>query len=418
LRTGAPAPTSLPARMLKLTRFDRYIARRIIVPLVGTVAVAAMLLVLDRMLRLFDFVVREGGPVWVVWRLLGNLLPEYLGLGVPIGLLLGILLAFRKLAINSELDALRAAGISYDRMLRVPYMFAALMAFINLLIVGYIQPVARYSYEQLRYELRSGALGASVKVGEFAQLGPRTTLRVERAEDNGRELYGIFVRAEPKSGGAITITAARGAFLATDDPDTIQLRLREGSLVQENPRYSAPRVLTFQEHSLPISLPKMEGFRARGQRELELTLPELVRTGGDRATPAAFRVETIAATQRRIIQVVVMAVLPLLAVALAVPPKRSSSGLGIMLGIVMLVGFHKVSEYTERVGGAGRLDPVWGQWVPFLLFCALCVWMYRTLAYKPGGQPLGAVERWLERAQKRAAALIPRPAPADAPVAA
>ena len=68
-------------------------------PLLGTLVLAAMLLVLDKMLRLFDFVVNAGGPVSVVWRMLANLLPEYFSLGIPIGLMLGILLAFRKLAL-------------------------------------------------------------------------------------------------------------------------------------------------------------------------------------------------------------------------------------------------------------------------------------------------------------------------------
>ena len=82
-------------------------------PLFGDPGLAAMLLVLDKMLRLFDFVVSEGGPVSVVWRMLANSIPEYLSLGIPIGLLLGILLAFRRLALSSELDSLRAVGLSY-----------------------------------------------------------------------------------------------------------------------------------------------------------------------------------------------------------------------------------------------------------------------------------------------------------------
>ena len=94
-----------------LTRVDRYLARLIALPLLSTLTIAAMLLLLDRMLRLFDFVMNEGGPVSVVWRMLGNLLPEYLSLGIPIGVMLGILLAFRGLAASSELDALRAVGI-------------------------------------------------------------------------------------------------------------------------------------------------------------------------------------------------------------------------------------------------------------------------------------------------------------------
>ena len=137
-----------------------------------------MLLVLDRMLRLFDFVATEGGPVTVVWKMLANLLPEYLGLGIPIGLLLGVLLAFRKLATSSELDVFRAVGLGYGRLLRVPFMYAIGLAIVNLMIVGFVQPYARYAYEGLRFELRSGALGASIKVGEFTKLGSRMTMRI------------------------------------------------------------------------------------------------------------------------------------------------------------------------------------------------------------------------------------------------
>jgi lipopolysaccharide export system permease protein len=154
---------------------DRYMARLIAVPLISTLLISAMLLVLDRMLRLFDFVATEGGPVSVVWRMLANLLPEYLGLGIPIGLMLGCLLAFRRLATSSELDVLRAVGISYTRLLYVPFLYAIALAILNLVIVGYVQPRARYNYEQLRFELRSGALGASIKVGEFTSFGTQMT---------------------------------------------------------------------------------------------------------------------------------------------------------------------------------------------------------------------------------------------------
>ena len=63
--------------MKLLTANDLYIARRIAIPLITTLVIAAMLLMLDQMLRLFDFVATEGGPVTVVFRLLANLMPEY-----------------------------------------------------------------------------------------------------------------------------------------------------------------------------------------------------------------------------------------------------------------------------------------------------------------------------------------------------
>jgi lipopolysaccharide export system permease protein len=380
---------------LKLfTRVDRYLARLIFVPLVATLTLAAMLLILDKMLRLFDFVVSEGGPVDVVWKMLANLIPEYLALGIPIGLLLGVLLAFRRLALSSELDTLRAVGLGYGRLLRVPYIYAVVLMGLNLAIVGFLQPVARYAYEELRFDLRSGALGASIRVGEFTNLGKRMTLRVEKSENQGRLLHGVFVRAETKDGRTLAVTADHGTFLATDDPDVILLRLSNGRLVHNAPSYRAPRVLSFHIHDLPIDLPAIASFRRRGGDDNdELTLPELVRIGGSDAVAAERQFAARANFHYRLVEIVMMLLMPLLAVALAVPPKRSTSGLGIFLSIVMVVTYHKVNQYGEQMGAQGRIDPLIALWAPFLIFAALIVWMYWTLAHRPGGQPIGALER-------------------------
>lgn len=379
--------------MNPLTTIDRYLARLIFVPLLATLVLAAMLLLLEKMLRLFDFVVSEGGPVSVVWRMLANLIPEYLGLGIPLGLLLGILLAFRKLALSSELDVLRGVGMSYGRLLRVPYVFAAALMAMNIAIVGFIQPYAEFAYEELRYELRSGALGASIRVGEFARFGERMTLRVERSENEGTDLYGVFVRVEDRDGSTLAVTAERGTFLATDDPDTVLFRLRNGRLVHDDPDYRTPRVLSFVSHDLPIDLPAVEGFRRRGDITSELTLPELARIGGSQRTPEDVRNASRAKFHFRIVEVVMMLLIPLLAVALAVPPKRSTSGLGIFLAIVFVVTYHKVNQYAEQMGALGRFDPLIALWTPFAIFAGLIVWMYWTLAHVPGGQPIGALER-------------------------
>lgn len=375
------------------TQIDRYQARLILVPLMATLALAAMLLLLEKMLRLFDFVVSEGGPVNVVWRMLANLIPEYLGLGIPIGLMLGILLAFRRLALSSELDALRSVGLGYGRLLLVPYLFTALLLAANLIIIGFVQPRAQYAYEGLRFELRSGALGASIKVGEFTSLGRGMTLRVERSENEGTDLHGVFLRTESRSGRTVAVTAERGSFLATDDPDTILFRLRNGRLVHDAPGYRTPRVLSFVQHDLPISLPSIEAFRRRGNSAEELNLAELIRVVSDRRTPEERRNATRANFHFRLVEVVMMLLLPLLAVALAVPPKRSTSGLGIFLSIVMVVTYHKVNQYAEQMAAQDRLDPVLALWTPFAVFAAIIMWMYWTLAHKPGGQPIGALER-------------------------
>ena len=391
-------------------------------PLLATLAIAASLLLLEKMLNLFDFVAAEGGPVSVVWRMLANLMPEYLSLGIPIGLLLGILLAFRRLATSSELDIFRAVGMSYFRLLRVPFMLAIALAAVNLAIVGFIQPSSRYLYEELRFELRSGAFGAKVRVGEFNNVGKNLTVRIDESRNNGNALSGLFVFAQSNSGQTIAVTAEQGQFLRTDDPDTILLRLEKGTLIHDAPSYVSPRVLSFTSHDIPIPLPKIENFRTRGGKDREYLITELIQIGLDAQKPELDRNRAWANFHFRLVEVAMMLLLPLLALALAIPPKRSTSALGVFLSIVMVVTYHKINEYAEGIGGMGIVHPFIALWLPFLLFAALILWMYHIIAHVPGGQPIGALEvfatksgKWVKRifrfGRKSRLATIGMPAP-------
>jgi len=391
-----------------LPSIDRYIFRLVIVPMLSVFAIAASLLVLDKMLRLFDFVAIEGGPVGVVFKMLIALVPEYASLAIPLGLLLGVLLAFRKLATSSELDVFRAVGLGYGRLLRVPFAITAVLMIVNVALVFFIQPVSRYYYEQMEYELRSGALGASIKVGEFTTLADRMALRIDGSEDDGRRLQGIFARVANDKNQVLSISAKEGAFLATsDNPDTIILRLTNGTIVQETGSQT-PRVLTFTRHDLPIDLPTVDQFRARGDAEREYILPELLRIGWNSSLPEGQRDASQASFNFRLVEVVMMALMPLLAVALGVPPKRSTSALGVFLSIVMVVAYHKVNQYGEDVAALGRVDPILALWGPFFLFAALIIWMYWRVAHVPGGQAIGALEIWFEKMTKRIGRLFRR----------
>ena len=397
--------------MKSLAAIDRYIFRLVLMPMLAVFLIAASLLVLDKMLKLFDFVATEGGPVSIVFRMLANLLPEYASLAIPLGLMLGILFAFRKLATSSELDVMRAVGLSYNRLLRVPYMITLVLAAVNLMIVGYLQPLSRYYYEQLQFELRSGALGASIKVGEFTTLQDKMALRIEQSEEDGRRLLGIFARFNSSRGQMLTISAREGRFLALkDQPDTIILRLTDGQIIQDQPGQT-PRVLSFTAHDLPIDLPAIEKFRQRGDKNAEYLLPELLSIGWSDRVSQEVRNQTRASLNYRMVEVVMMLLLPLLAVALAIPPKRSTSPLGMFVSIVLVVAYHKVNEYGQAVAALGRVSPALALWGPFVLFAALIVWMYWRVAFVPGGQAIGALERVATTLGKRLRSLVARRKP-------
>jgi lipopolysaccharide export system permease protein len=106
--------------------------------------------------------------------------------------------------------------------------------------------------------------------------------------------------------------------------------------------------------------------------------------------------------------VVMMFLLPLLAVALAIPPKRSTSALGVFVSIILVVAYHKVNQYGQSIAELGRIDPFVALWGPFVVFAALILWMFYRVAYVPGGQAIGALEAAYAKVGKRVKKLLKR----------
>ena len=372
------------------TRIDRYILNQVSAPLLTTLGLAALLLILEKMLRLFDFVVNQGGPANVVFKMLANMAPHYLGLALPVGLLLGILLAFRKISLSSELDAITTAGVGLPRMMRPLLMLALLLAVINTILVGWVQPYSIYTYRTLVFDLRSGALGASIRVGEFVEIGEDITLLVEESHQQGAELRGIFMERKDNR-GSIAVTAERGGFFATEDDQTILLRLFNGVIVDLNEKQNKPRVLSFDRQDLKIKLPSREDFRTRGGEELEMTLTELFQEKNNSENSSNLRAALNGNFHWRIMHSLSFFILPFLAVAMGITNKRTGRSTGIVIGLSLLILYNEFMEGMETAVKGGA-SPYLSIWMLFAAFAGLSFFFFRIAAFKAGGEPLGFID--------------------------
>ncbi len=376
-----------------LTRLDRYVIKQIITPLSATLGIAALLLVLERMLRLFDFVVNQGGPVDVVWSMLANLLPHYLGLALPIGLFLGILLAFRKISLSSEYDAMTSAGLGLSRLVRPALLLAMLLLVINTVLVGWVQPHSRYNYRGMVFDLRSGALGASIRVGEFVEFGDNVVLRIDESHNQGADLVGIFM--ERRNGNKTTaISAKRGGFFSTSDQNTIILRLYDGVLVELNENQSKPRVLRVEQQDLKIKLPTAEPFRGRMGEELEQTLPELWQNMDSPALDKKQQLAYQANFHWRLMHSLTFLILPFLAIPMGLTNKRTGKSTGLVIGLFILVLYNELMEGMETAIATDVASPYTSVWLLFSLLAALSFALFYTVAFRVGVDPL----KWFNRA--------------------
>ncbi|MBL4816924.1 MAG: LptF/LptG family permease [Shewanella sp.] len=358
---------------------DRYILRAVATPLLLALGVAAMLLMIEQMLRLFDFVLAEQGPVDVVWRMLANLIPRYLGLALPLGTFLGILLAFRNLSMSSELDALSSSGASFGRLLRPIYMLIFFLMALDFFLVSYVEPLARYKYQQIRFDVTSGALGIKIPAGEFIEISDRVTIRLGSINTETRNAEDIFLERRNAIGGKTLITARRGTISTTPKISTLLMQLENGRQVIIDALGEKIQVLNFETFDLEIDLPIIGEFRNRLDDEREATLAEIVtflRKDNAQASPLYHQYQ--AGLHWRLIHPLSFLIMPILAIAMGVTGRRRASSLKPILGIAILIVYHEVlEEWGKVVASKGLLSPYISMWGVLGIFTLVSVVLYQ-----------------------------------------
>lgn len=361
-----------------MSLIDRYILRAVMTPLILALCVAGALLLLEQMLRLFDFVLAEQGPVNVVWRMLANLLPHYLGLALPLGAFLGVMLAFRNLSMSSELDALSSSGASFGRMLRPVYMLMLLLMVFDFLLVSYIQPYARYEYRQIRFDVTSGALGIKIPAGEFVDISDRVTIRLGAINKETRNAEEIFLERRTLDGGKTTITAESGAISTTPDISTLLLKLQSGRTLIISPDGDTIERSEFDSFDLEVALPTIAVFPERGGDEREATFGEilsLLTRPNAQASPLFD--DYRAGFHWRIIHPLTFLVMPILAIATGVTGRRRSSTLKPVIGIAILIVYHELlEEWATVVARNGEVSPYISMWGIFAIFLMVSLSLY------------------------------------------
>src|SRR5207245_10201059 len=103
---------------LPLAVLDRYIMRELVSPFALGVTLFTFFLVLDRIYNLTELVITKGVPFHLVVQLLVFMLPSFLPHTLPMALLVSVLLAGARLAVDLEVVDFQASGPSRLRICR------------------------------------------------------------------------------------------------------------------------------------------------------------------------------------------------------------------------------------------------------------------------------------------------------------
>lgn len=383
-----------------MTRIDRYILERTLTPLGATVSIALVALLLERMVRLMELLVNQGGPLFLVLKMIGNLVPHYLGIALPAALFVGIMLATTRLSVDSELDAMNAVGVGLRRLLWPLMGLAFVISIMVFLLYSYMQPHTRYAYRALIYAATNSVWDLALEKGAFFTGLGGYTVMVDDISDNGGRLQGIFIYRREDDGKTIAMSAESGEAFRRPEELQIVIRMQRGVRTEIRADNGQATALTFDTFELPIDVALPAPFRER-MSERELTIDELwaLRSKAE-GSPGPKRSAILAELHGRLARTVSLLIIPLLAVPLGLATRRNERSIGIAVGVVLMVFYHNMLNFGEAMATSGRISVGIGLWIPVLLFAALAIWLFAAVSIWPRENPVvllfARIGRWRE----------------------
>ena len=232
-----------------MKKLDQFILKSFIGPFVAILLVVVFILMMQFLWLYIDELVGKGLSFKIIMEFLGWGCITMLPLSLPLATLLSAMMTLGQLGENNELLAIKAAGISLQRMM-VPLAVACFVISVGAFFVSNdLIPVAYNKIYQLRADIGKTKEEIKIPTKTFYNGIEGYMLRVEERNDETGILHGVMVYNHTKNKGNTSLTLADSAMMKmSKDKSYLSFIMFNGSNYEEtNTRKYKDTTLQFQK---------------------------------------------------------------------------------------------------------------------------------------------------------------------------
>jgi lipopolysaccharide export system permease protein len=237
-------------RALAMGSIDRYIFRTTLASFVVVLVSLTGVIWITQALRGIDLMTSQGQTILTFLGITSLVIPALVLIISPIALMIAVSHTLNKLATDSEIIVMNAAGFSPVRLFR-PFLFATcVVAILVAFIAAYLAPDGLRRIKQWDAEITADVLTNVLQPGRFAQLDQNLTIRIRERQPGGL-LVGIFIddRRDPKE--RVSIIADHGSILKNEGGSF--LILEDGNLERFELGKRDPALVAFGRYGFDMS---------------------------------------------------------------------------------------------------------------------------------------------------------------------
>ena len=357
----------------KLKILDKYIIRKFIGTYFFILMIAVLIIIIFDISEKIDKFVDNKVPLSeIVFEYFGGFIPWMLNSFSPLFVFLSVIFFTSKLAQRSEIIAMLAGGISFNRIMR-PYMLsAAFIATFSLVLGLFIIPTAnqhRLEFEN-KYIKQQQTASATSKI--HYQIAPGQFVFVEQFSSWANTAYRFTLETSEDN----RLVSKLSAESAVWDTTFNGWKLRNW-YIRDFYNGESEIVRTGRELDTVIDLTVDDFYRRRNIAESlsHKELNELIDVQTMRGD--ALVLNALIEKNNRIAMPFSAFVLTIMGVSLSSRKRRGGIGLNIGIGIALSFAYILFMRFSEMPVHTGALPPAFALWLPNIIFSIIALILYR-----------------------------------------
>jgi LPS export ABC transporter permease LptF len=357
-------------------KISRYLIGAILPYFIFSWLLLSVILFVQQASRFSDIFFSVNIPTNLVWQLTFALVPNVIAFTCPMAVLVGVIIGLSKMQGDSELTAIRAAGVGNFQITLPVLVLGVVLSLFAFFINLYGVPFAARVVRTVAMQTAIYKLESPIEPGVFNTEVAGFTIYVKDGDLTDGKWKNIFIYNEDeKTGTTRLITSSNGRIDSTDQLSELVLENAVASTFTKNGNQQKYVSENIGEARFAIKTKRGELIQKLSSSEIspeELGLAQLSDYAGQKE--GRERTEAQILWQRRIILSLTPLIFCLLGTAMMLRFSGRGRGFGIFVALISLIAYYLLAFLGEQLARTGKISVFAGSLIPIVMSFFAILW--------------------------------------------
>lgn len=175
----------------------KHLAKEVLQTLLAVTLILLFIFSCNEFVRYLGYVASGKYAAWVLIKIVLLQMPILLGLLLPLGLFLGILLGYGRLCVDSEMTALFACGFSEGQLVKATLGFGMVVLIVVGFLSVWVQPQMTLRSNEVLAQAKAGSIMETILPGRFQSLNRgKQVYYIQKLNKSRTKMHNIFMAKE------------------------------------------------------------------------------------------------------------------------------------------------------------------------------------------------------------------------------